>query len=244
MSIETLTCPKCSSKFGISGFFILRIKELPCPNCDAILSVAGREETLHKEKAPGAILAAICIFSVIFSFYTLIILGDCLACAISLVVLSLVSIPPLRALSIVNKNMKKLVVVRLRPSCGNCGYIMAIENAGFCPKCGADLLSSGQPHSARAEEVWAPGSPRQLPNVVDLGKCMICTKDLSPHDTVAPCPFCGSTFHLTHLLEYLHVHGGCPACGKPIDEMASMHQLSHEATQPEEGNKWMEMSPS
>lgn len=99
-------------------------------------------------------------------------------------------------------------------TCQHCGTIVALVDAQFCPTCGEKL-----------------SKPRQLSHVVSPDKCMVCTEDLNPQDTITRCPNCGSPFHTIHLLEYLHVHAGCPVCSEHLAER-EIAAISNDALRP------------
>jgi Zn finger protein HypA/HybF involved in hydrogenase expression len=200
--------------------------EFPCPNCDAVLSVHNRKEISHQEKAYAIPFLVSGISFMIFIFIIAILICNPYplpqmtnALIIVSSVLALIFVSLARAMSAAEKNMK-LEVVRSRQSCKSCGYVTPIENSSFCPKCGASFHASSQSHLSSCDQDKAP---ERL--------CMICGKVLSSFDTVIECPDCGSAFHSVHLVEYLHVHGGCPVCGRHIDEIEIAEKRMQESTQ-------------
>lgn len=114
--------------------------------------------------------------------------------------------------------MRPLEVVLPRQSCRNCGFPVEIENARFCPRCGAELRLENNPDSTLTEHVGTTELRERFPNDGRIRKCILCGQDVKSHHNTTECPSCGGIFHTPHLLEYLHVHGGCPQCGKRLDE--------------------------
>jgi predicted RNA-binding Zn-ribbon protein involved in translation (DUF1610 family) len=51
-----------------------------------------------------------------------------------------------------------------------------------------------------------------------FGMCSVCNMELGSGGPFVRCPSCGSMAHRTHMLEWLHVHDYCPACGSHIDQ--------------------------
>jgi predicted nucleic acid-binding Zn-ribbon protein len=47
---------------------------------------------------------------------------------------------------------------------------------------------------------------------------MVCKASLEKNDEMLFCPFCGSLAHKDHLLEWLHVKGYCPSCGRHLED--------------------------
>jgi hypothetical protein len=50
-----------------------------------------------------------------------------------------------------------------------------------------------------------------------IGKCMVCNLDVYDGEDVRWCRFCGSLAHKVHLLEWVHVKGGCPICKNRLE---------------------------
>jgi hypothetical protein len=234
MSFKTLTCPKCGGRFDVDSILFVRAKEFPCPYCDAVLSFVNRERILRKEKTVAVLLLLLLFADFLIFCYLLLSVQDAYASILPFVTVYLNGLVLLGAIWILTllKLSIRLVAVRSRPSCGNCGYTATMESTGLCPQCGAELLVADDINTDRCERSEIPKRRGYAPQIEETLKCMICLEDLRPHDTIARCPSCESTFHMTHLLEYLHVHRGCPTCGKPIDEIAPM--LPYESAQAKE----------
>jgi hypothetical protein len=153
---------------------------------------------------------------------------------------ALMTIPIFVWLSLVlhklHRNMK-LAVVRHAMSCENCGFNAFIEPASFCPMCGASLLLSGQLPRNRTEQIGVSEVRHSSSSSGEIGECMVCRKVARSFDAGAWCPNCGSAFHRTHLLEYLHVHDRCPICEKHFDEYELIRHLPQEANQLANENK-------
>ncbi len=94
------------------------------------------------------------------------------------------------------------------------------------------LLAVGYTLRARSkrnrEAVQSEPYQEELPSIRDeeAGKsdswtglnCVVCNLPLQYGDDVVWCPHCLSPAHRTHLLEWLHVKGTCPMCGRELDE--------------------------
>jgi C4-type Zn-finger protein len=63
-----------------------------------------------------------------------------------------------------------------------------------------------------------------------LGTCPVCKSDIRKSDPVVSCPYCGTLAHRDHLLEYLHVKGNCPSCGKRLNEKEIKEHLARAKT--------------
>jgi Zn finger protein HypA/HybF involved in hydrogenase expression len=236
MDPKTFTCPKCNNKFAI----LPMAREFPCPNCDAVLRIANIGETARKKKAYFIPLLISGLSYIIVMFILMFSTRDAGLLLQQTFVVSLVVLPiffgMVLALNALEKHVR-LEVVRLRQSCNSCGYIISIENSGFCPRCGASLQPGSQLYSSLGEKVGAPEVQQQIYGSMSIGVCMICGKEINRYDASVRCPGCESIFHKAHLLEYLHVHGGCPVCGKSTDEMEPVKQTPQEVAQLGERNK-------
>ncbi|WXG44345.1 MAG: FG-GAP-like repeat-containing protein [Promethearchaeati archaeon SRVP18_Atabeyarchaeia-1] len=51
-----------------------------------------------------------------------------------------------------------------------------------------------------------------------FGRCIVCGMEIRRGEMLVTCASCGSMAHRLHMLEWLHVHDYCPACGKHLDE--------------------------
>jgi hypothetical protein len=51
-----------------------------------------------------------------------------------------------------------------------------------------------------------------------IGSCIVCKGYLYVGDSIASCPRCKGIAHRGDLLEWVHVKGTCPVCGRHLDE--------------------------
>jgi hypothetical protein len=59
---------------------------------------------------------------------------------------------------------------------------------------------------------------KRHPAPLATGTCTVCRLEIADNEPYTTCPSCGGKAHTTHMLEWLHVHDYCPACGKPLRE--------------------------
>lgn len=212
------TCPRCNVKFA--ALWIEYAREFPCPNCDAILTVAGREWILRRMKACGMALLILFIsflascFILVYSTHDeyLMIQRIFFVCSVLLPIFS----GSVFVLTKVEKGIR-LEVVRIRRSCKSCGYIISVGNPSFCPRCGAQVISDSYNCSSLSDNTGTPGVCQPYPST-DIVDCLICGQAVRRFDVSIRCPACGSTFHRAHMLEYLHTHGRCPICGRRLND--------------------------
>jgi rRNA maturation endonuclease Nob1 len=121
---------------------------------------------------------------------------------------------------------KKLEVARLRPQCKNCGTIMVLEDAEFCPNCGSRIepFTSSRITISEQEAKTQP-TAHKAPKTRPVGTCLICDLEINSNDILAGCPHCGNVFHKVHLVQWLHMKKSCPACGKHLDENQIVNKL-------------------
>ncbi|WXG44178.1 MAG: hypothetical protein WED04_09105 [Promethearchaeati archaeon SRVP18_Atabeyarchaeia-1] len=114
--------------------------------------------------------------------------------------------------------------------CVYCNYDIGISGSRFCPNCGASLITirAGTDIAAIRSKVAVNVSPVSVSET--LGTCPICKYDILRSDPVASCPYCGTLAHRVHLLEYLHVKGDCPSCGKRLSEKEIKEHLARAET--------------
>jgi predicted RNA-binding Zn-ribbon protein involved in translation (DUF1610 family) len=231
---DQLRCPNCQKENRIN-FTRLRGKEFNCPSCGATLKFSGRTLrliTLALLYLPlGAFLTL---------YLTALVTGLPIEQVMSMrgkeipqiyVVTMSVYLIPVIVLSALGMYRRKLVVVQLKPVCGNCGSTIAIGGAKFCPRCGTSVsASSGHRAASIRQGITRTKTQKVLSNDV-VSTCMVCGQELKVRDSLAWCPHCGGSAHRDHLLEYLHVHGQCPACSQHLDEKELSEQMSNPITQ-------------
>jgi hypothetical protein len=123
---------------------------------------------------------------------------------------------------------KKLEVARLRPQCKNCGATMILEDAEFCPNCGARIEPLTWTRITISEqEAKTQTTVHKVPKPRPVGTCLICDLEMNSNDALAGCPHCHNVFHKTHLVKWLHMKKRCPACGEHLDENGIASKLSH-----------------
>jgi predicted RNA-binding Zn-ribbon protein involved in translation (DUF1610 family) len=217
-------CPNCDEMIEVRDMSLIR--EFECPYCAAVLRFPGKIAKLF-------ILSFLpFVASAIFVMWTLV--G-----AVPIEILLLQGDPVIGVvlwiglvgsfgLTPILYGKLKLRVVRLPTYCGSCGSKFAIEGAHFCVRCGADLRVVSSKPVSRSRRLETPAKYVELPSEKCLGICMVCKQDVKGSDTSAWCPHCGRLAHKAHLLEYLHVHDECPACGNQLDENELTQQLPKE----------------
>lgn len=228
--IVSLKCPNCSESFSMEAY-MWRAGVFRCPKCAATLRPPKRMwksfwlSTLGYFAlllAAGATCYAVNIdFSETFGFgKNLIVSALFWSTFVFLVILSLFLFHGL-----------KLQLVQLTPSCGNCGSTVIVENAHFCPRCGASLSAKARGRGVRVMQPVPAPSTREAATIGPVGTCIVCKQEFRLGSDYACCPHCGSPAHKTHLLEYLHVHSQCPACQRHLDERELRQQLAREPRQ-------------
>jgi predicted RNA-binding Zn-ribbon protein involved in translation (DUF1610 family) len=227
-----MQCPNCGVriKFWTDARF-QNGKEVPCPSCPAVL------------KAPELLGFVI----IIGFFVVLVIVGVTAVLAISsmstfpqayapnlgIVAFFIILSALVIALYVVSLiRVKKIEVVRLRPECQHCKTVMIVEDAEFCPNCGASMETPvWESITIVEEQPQTMKSTRRVRERKPTGICLVCGLELSSHDNLATCPHCRNVFHKTHLAEWVSKKKRCPACGERLyrSELKELH-LHSEAT--------------
>jgi predicted RNA-binding Zn-ribbon protein involved in translation (DUF1610 family) len=221
-------CPNCDEKIEVG--FISSNKEFRCPKCAALLRFPKKSverlrfsflfvligfiilaivATLHHDKDLLKLLA--------LESDPIIGLGFWVGLAILFISFILMAVASYRL---------KLRVVRLPRSCGSCGSTILVKNAHFCIRCGADLGVVSSKRISGLRKVETSAISIESSGEKRLGICTVCREDVKGNDIRAWCPNCGGLAHRIHLLEYLHVHNECPACGNHLDEKDILQSLS------------------
>jgi rRNA maturation endonuclease Nob1 len=113
--------------------------------------------------------------------------------------------------------VKKIEIVRLRPRCQRCKTFMVVEDAAFCPNCGASMENPAWESITIDEKELQTIKPvRSVREPKAIGTCLICNLELSSDDSVASCPHCHNLFHKPHLVEWVNKKKRCPACGEHL----------------------------
>jgi ribosomal protein S27E len=104
--------------------------------------------------------------------------------------------------------------------CPNCGSAeIVFPDRHTCSRCGTDVLKRNN-NSARIAfgQSTTVSNVRAQSETETLGKCMVCGSGIHKGESLLTCIHCSGTAHRTHLLEYVHVKGRCPACGARLSE--------------------------
>jgi NADH pyrophosphatase NudC (nudix superfamily) len=123
------------------------------------------------------------------------------------------------------------------PYCGRPAHkielVKWLNDTKHCPSCNQPLdrkeievfqapFSSDQIVSAypenKGEEKAAADVEGSVASRNPLGACIVCSGKLYEGDQVVQCPYCGGLAHRGDLLEWRHVKGNCPSCGRKLYE--------------------------
>jgi predicted RNA-binding Zn-ribbon protein involved in translation (DUF1610 family) len=114
--------------------------------------------------------------------------------------------------------------------CVYCDYPIRISGSRFCPNCGASLITIRGDTDITGIRNKVATKVRPISVVKTLATCPVCKSDIRIGDPVVSCPHCGILAHRDHLLEYLHVNGNCPSCGKHLNEKEVKEHLARAKT--------------
>jgi phage FluMu protein Com len=105
-----------------------------------------------------------------------------------------------------------------------------LPSFGRCEHCGAPMkptdeycLSCGAP--TKAQLITSSASERVEAGGVRSGGCIVCRRILRETDETLSCPHCRGLAHRDDMLEWLHIKGSCPACGRRLNEAQIKEQV-------------------
>jgi hypothetical protein len=99
--------------------------------------------------------------------------------------------------------------------CPNCDAVTAIGEAGYCWNCGAQLGGEARVAAKTDAETSLMPLSRNTAHIFEH-VCMICAFAFRNEEPILSCPHCGALAHRIEMLEWLHVKGLCPACGRHL----------------------------
>jgi hypothetical protein len=103
-------------------------------------------------------------------------------------------------------------------TCKQCGTVVAVDDAQFCPACGEKLPIQVITAVIGEDRVETRISSRGTGDNEPVGTCLVCDLEMSRADVLATCPRCSNIFHKAHLISWVHVKKHCPVCGERLGE--------------------------
>ncbi|WXG46740.1 MAG: hypothetical protein WED05_08815 [Candidatus Atabeyarchaeum deiterrae] len=237
-----MKCPNCRNEVNFwtnekrqaSG-------EVHCPNCPAVLKTTARFRA-----SMGLGIAGFPIITIVVVLLVIMYLGTYGGKADSGELMFLIGLGILPYFLIVVSiiiRVKKIEVVRLRPTCKYCSAVMVLEDAEFCPNCGASMEHPAWERITITEQQIETQRPtHHLPKPKPVGTCLVCDLEMNESEVLACCPHCGNTFHKVHLIEWVHLRKSCPACGKHLEEPEIKDPPLHSNKRQTTKKKWKRVS--
>jgi hypothetical protein len=109
-------------------------------------------------------------------------------------------------------------VAWIRSTCQRCGSIAALEDAEFCPACGASLPSATIKTAISEDQTGTQRLGGKTPKFQPFGTCLVCDLEMNQADVLAGCPHCGNIFHKAHLATWVRLNKRCPVCSERLAE--------------------------
>jgi RNA polymerase subunit RPABC4/transcription elongation factor Spt4 len=222
-----MKCPNCGTK--IKFWLDTRFRNMggvPCPKCPAVLKTTGAFKAAMSLGLIGLVLtvASAAILVLMLLPYSSETQPTGYETPALFLVLD-VSLMILIAISMVR--VKRIEVVRLRPTCQHCKTFMVVEDAEFCPNCGASMETPAwESITIDEEQLQTVKRTRRVRERKPIGACLVCNLELSSDDNVARCPHCQNVFHKTHLTKWVGKWKRCPACGEHLNRSEIKNGIS------------------
>lgn len=132
--------------------------------------------------------------------------------------------------SILLRHTNRWTVVWVARKCDNCSTAVELEDAEFCPKCGAELPARSLRIVIGGDKIGSRKLGHKALKSPPVGTCLVCDLEMKINDVLADCPHCGNTFHRDHLVSWVHMKKHCPACGEHLAETEIITVPNEEST--------------
>jgi predicted RNA-binding Zn-ribbon protein involved in translation (DUF1610 family) len=216
----------------------LRDEPFPCPNCPVMIKTNDRFKELNQLRrlpvlfaillAPFLLLGVPVTVSVVTSgqFPESALLLGLTFLGIFWILVG-VSVPISAHASRCLRHVSRLEVAWVRRTCQQCGTVIPIEDAEFCPICGVSLPLPVIGSRISGDMSETEGEVHKLSGVEPVGTCLVCDLEMNRDDVLAVCPRCCNAFHKAHLVAWVHLKKSCPACGERLVESEIMELSLH-----------------
>jgi uncharacterized protein (UPF0212 family) len=207
----------------------LQNEPFPCPNCPVMLKTNDRFRELNQLRRLPVLFAFLLVPFLLFGVLVTVsvVTGGQFSESGWLVGLTFlgifwipvgVSVPISVHASTSLRHVSRLEVAWVRRTCQQCGTVIPIEDAEFCPTCGVSLPLPVIGSRISGDMSETEGEVTKVSRVEPIGTCLVCDLEMSHVDVVAVCPHCCNAFHMAHLLAWVHLRKHCPACGEHLEE--------------------------
>jgi hypothetical protein len=222
----------------------LRREPFPCPSCPAMIKTGDRFRRLNNCKH-SPVLSSLLLgpFLAVGIFFTV---SDTtgeyysefgLLLGLSMIAIFLIPTGVCISISVYASSQLHYVnrweVACMRQVCQHCGTVAALEDAEFCPTCGASLPTAITTTTISKDCVGTQKLGNKAPKVESVETCLVCDLEMNPADLLARCPLCGNVFHKSHLVTWVHLKKRCPACGERLAESEIITVSNKELTRVE-----------
>jgi rRNA maturation endonuclease Nob1 len=129
--------------------------------------------------------------------------------------------------SVLLRGKNRWEVAWMKKKCRECGTVVIIKDAEFCPTCGARLPTEVTRIVLSKDQIRTEKPSHKSPRVDPIGTCLICDLDIYPFEVLTRCPHCGNFFHKAHLVAWVRMRKRCPACGERLVESEIKEPYSH-----------------